>query len=102
MKKYLNKGKFKLLIPILFIGAVFLTSHAQTKLEYYQDVFEKDFGFEVYKQDGKEKTIDNFLAGEGENKYLILLSSGLSPRRAEPNPTLRFSVFVQFSGKFFL
>ncbi len=91
MKKYLNKGKFKLLIPILFISvfAVFLTSHAQTKLEYYQKVFEKDFGFEIYKQDGEEKTIDNFLAGEGENKYLVLLSSsvpGLSPRRAEPAP----------------
>ena len=58
MKKYLNKRKFKLLIPILFISvfAVFLTSHAQTKLEYYQKVFEKDFGFEIYKQDGKEKT----------------------------------------------
>ena len=84
MKKYLNKGKSKLLIPILFIGvvAVFLTSHAQTKLEYYQKVFEKDFGFEIYKQDGKEKTIDNFLAGDGKGKHLVLLSSsvpGLSP-----------------------
>ena len=86
MKKYLNKGKFKLLIPILFTGvvAVFLTSHAQTKLEYYQKVFEKDFGFEIYKQDGKEKTIDDFLAGDGKGKHLVLLSSsvpvlGLSP-----------------------
>ena len=84
MKKYLNKGKFKLLIPILFIGVVFLTSHAQTKLEYYQKVFEKDFGFEIYKQDGKEKTIDDFLAGDGKGKHLVLLSSsvpvpGLSP-----------------------
>jgi hypothetical protein len=86
MKKYLNKGKFKLLIPILFISvfAVFLTSHAQTKLEYYQKVFEEDFGFEIYKQDGKEKTIDDFLAGDGKGKHLVLLSSsvpvpGLSP-----------------------
>ena len=88
MKKYLNKEKFKFLVPLVFIGvtAFFSVLGAQTKLEYYREVFKKDFGFKIFesKEEEEEKIVEDFLSAgkDGDSGYFVLLSSpvpGLSP-----------------------
>ncbi|NMB91484.1 hypothetical protein GYA37_01390 [candidate division WWE3 bacterium] len=87
MKKYLSKKesniyKIKTVSFLVLIGIYFssLNVSAQSKLEYYQKLFAKDFGFVVCKEDenNENKEDPQMSSSCSSNSYSILLTSSIS------------------------
>jgi hypothetical protein len=85
MKKYLNKlitnifkTKIFLFLIIFFISSVFSGVYAQSKLDYYKNLFGVSFGFPLSEEIKDLAPGVGYVPTNFNNGYLILLSSSIS------------------------
>ena len=88
MKKYLNRKTIEIFTALAFVGFSFSlsNSYAKTKIDYYKEVFAKEFGFKIYNSvNGNFNPIEDFLNSDLENKYLVILASMLDDTEFQDN-----------------
>jgi len=79
MKRYLSKKTIKIFAALIFIGFSFsfFEPQAKTKLEYYKELFGKEFGFKIFEPDKEKADKKDYLSKDPEKGYVVALSSSL-------------------------
>lgn len=80
MKKYLSNKTIKIFTALFFVGISFsfLKPQAKTKLEYYKELFGKEFGFKIYESDKEKASKKDYFSTNPDKGYSLVLSSQIS------------------------
>ena len=80
MKRYLNKKTLKIFIALIFVvfSFSFIKPQAKSKLEYYKELFGKEFGFKIFEADKEKASKKDYLSSNLEKGYTLILSSTIS------------------------
>ena len=80
MKKYLNNKTIKIFMSLLLVGISFnfFKPQAKTKLEYYKELFGKEFGFKIFESDKEKVSKKDYLSSNPDKGYSLVLSSQIS------------------------
>ena len=81
MKRFLNKKTIKIFMFLLFVGISFsfFKPQAKTKLEYYKELFGKEFGFKIFEPNKNKVSKKDYLSSNLNKGYSVILSSTISP-----------------------
>ena len=77
MKRFLNKKTIKIFMFLLFVGISFsfFKPQAKTKLEYYKELFGKEFGFKIFEPNKNKVSKKDYLSSNPDKGYTVILSS---------------------------
>ncbi len=69
-----------MLLSLLLIGVlpILFNSSAKTKLEYYKELFGKDFGIKIFESDKEKVSKKDYLSTNPDKGYSLVLSSQIS------------------------
>lgn len=88
MKRFLSKNTIKILIILMFVGFSFSFIRPLAKplkLEYYKELFGKEFGFKIFESDKETVEKKNYLSSDSTKGYSVYLTSSLN---SEPTTKL--------------
>lgn len=78
MKRFLNKNTIKIFIAMVFVGLSFSFIKPLAKplkLDYYKELFGKEFDFKIYESDKEKADEEDYLSSNPDKGYSIFLSS---------------------------